>query len=572
VTTLVTGNALSEVWDRLAAAWVVGPLAACVLTVAVWRAVLYAVHCRAPGPRGIRTGFALGFGLVCGELLAGPTIIPGWRPEHVEPLLFPLVGSVVFVTWLTHCARLHLSAEPSRRAGYRRTVLVGAAAGSGVAAAGLSWWLGEGQLWMTGDFLKAGGLSDLVRQVFSAAGDSLPQYESVAPWIDSVMIGSSIAAASPTIVVGAVVLWAYPVALLVRRPKAEGLRATVLYGLAGGVGSVAAVAVAMAYVHSWRPSLVERAAGFELVSMWWRMVAVWAGVVLTAAVVAATARRDRLPRALTAAAMAQVIALAGQFVLQAADGCIGPLRVMGNTCHWLPGTSWTLTEMLARTVLPAFFGAALAATVTVQLRREGTGPVLSGRARPARPARAVVAAMAVAGIALTAVVTPTGHGDGGGLVPAPARPGPADAGERLRDFQLLAWFKVGGQSDIVAQADRYGELAQWFVDLDAKKGSFDADTLRPVCARLARDTATARRHLRVPDPGLEREWSALLDRGADAAAECGAVLDGSGDDVDRNTRMLEQLASAVKQVEPALTPLTERVSTAREHWPQWKAA
>ena len=37
------------------------------------------------------------------------------------------------------------------------------------------------------------------------------------------------------------------------------------------------------------------------------------------------------------------------FLLQSADGCLGPLRVMGNTCHWLPDASWSLTELLVQT-------------------------------------------------------------------------------------------------------------------------------------------------------------------------------------------------------------------------------
>ncbi|SOE08036.1 M48 family metallopeptidase [Streptomyces sp. Ag109_G2-15] len=572
VVTLVTGNALAAVWNRDAAAWIVGSLAACVLTVAVWRAVLYAVHAQAPGPRGIRAGLALGLGLVCGELLSGPTVQPGWWPEHVEPLLFPLLGSVVFVAWLAQCVRLHLRAAPSGPAVPRRAVLGATVAGSVVAAAGLDWWLHEGQLWMTGDILAAGGVSELARHSFPGPWDSFPPYESVLPWIGSVLISLAIAGASPTIAAAAVALWAYPAVLLLRRPRAEGLRSTLLAGLAGGVAGVAAVAAVMAYVHSWRPPLEERTLAYGAVYLWWRVVALWAGVVGTAAVVAATTRTHRLPRALTAAAIAQVVVLAGQFALQAADGCLGPLRVMGNTCHVLPDASWTLTELLAQPVTPAFFGAALAATAAAQLPRAERESVSSGAVRRSWPARTVVAVAGVAGIVLTAVVTNPMPGDGSTPSAVPARPEPAGTAEKVRDFQLLAWFKVGGQADIVALASRYDEFAKWFKGLNADKGSFDGDTLHPLCDDLARDTATARRHLRVPDPGLDRKWSTLLDRGGDAAGECKAVLDGSGDDVDRNTKMLQQLVAAFKQAQVTLPPLTDRVSAALKRWPEWKAA
>ncbi|MFC9431395.1 M48 family metallopeptidase [Streptomyces sp. NPDC056987] len=139
VVTLVTGNSLSSAWDRGIAAWVVGCLAACVVTVAVWRAVLYAAHSKTAGPRCIRAGLALGFGLVCGELLSGPTAAPDWTPEHGEPLVVLLLGSVVYVTWLAQCAQLHLRTTPGKRAVPRRAVLAAAAAGSVVAAAGLNW-------------------------------------------------------------------------------------------------------------------------------------------------------------------------------------------------------------------------------------------------------------------------------------------------------------------------------------------------------------------------------------------------------------------------------------------------
>ncbi|TMR02405.1 hypothetical protein ETD83_12745 [Actinomadura soli] len=571
VVTLVTGNALSTVWDRGAAAWVVGTLAACVLTVAVWRAVLYAIHSQAFGPRGIRAGLALGLGLICGVLLSGLDPLSGWWPEHGEPLLFLLLGSVVYVTWLAQCARLHLRAAPSGHAVPRWAVLVAAVAGSVVAAAGLYWWLYQGQLWMMGDILAALD----ARRSFSGPWDSRPQYESVLPWISSVLITLVTAGSSPTIAAGAVVLWAYPALLLLRRPRAAGLRSTVLTGLAGGLVGVAAVAAVMAYVHSWHPPLEEQTSPFVAVYRWWRTVALWTGVVVTAAVVAATTRTHRLPRALTAAAIAHVAMLAGQFVLQAADGCVGPLQVMANTCHWLPGTSWTLTKALAYPVTPAFFGAALAATAMAQLPRVKRKSVPSDAVRRSWPARTVVAAAAVTGIVLTAVVTdPIAPISGDDSPPAtvPARPEPADTDEKVRDLQLLAWYTLGGHADMVALTDRYAELAEGlFQELNAKKATLDGDTLRPLCDGLARDTATARRHLRVPDLGLDRKWSTLLDRGRDAAAECMAVLDGSGDDVERNAKMLERLGAALEQTQVALPPLTDRVSAALARWPEWKA-
>ncbi|MGW2031284.1 hypothetical protein [Streptomyces sp. NPDC001761] len=89
---------------------------------------------------------------------------------------------------------------------------------------------------------------------------------------------------------------------------------------------------------------------------------------------------------------------------------------------------------------------------------------------------------------------------------------------------------------------------------------------------LARDTATARRHLGVPDPELGRAWSALLAKGRDAARACTSVLDSDTDDVRRNTKMPEDLDAAYEQATRTVPLPTERVTTALEQWPRWKKA
>ncbi|MEW2511897.1 M56 family metallopeptidase [Streptomyces sp. NPDC046870] len=568
--TLVAGNALGDQWDALPAAWVVGGPAAALLAVSVWRAAQYAAHRGVPGPSGVRAGSALGLGLVCGELLSGSSIGPGWWPAHPEPLLFPFLGGVAYVCWLARCARLGLRGTPGTPRALRTAVLVAAVAGSVVAAAGLSWWMGAGKLLLAGDLYQAGGLEQDIRRMFPGPWGTREQYAAVLPWIASVLTSLSVAGSTPVIAAAAVVLWVYPAVLLLRRPRATGLRSTLLAGLAGGVLGVAAVAVTMAYVHSWRPPLGERGAAFGVVSLWWRTVALWAGVAVTAAVVAVTTRAHRLPRALTAAGIAQILALAGQFLLQSADGCLGPLRVMGDTCHWLPGASWSLTELLVATTAPAMFGAVLAAAVLARVPRAPGRSTPSGAVRRSWPTRVAVGAVAVLAVvsSVVAVRSVTGHD---AALAVPARPPAVGTDDRVRGFQLLAWFKTSGQADIVAVTSRYTAFAKWFKEsTDATTGAVDGDSLRPVCVGLARDTATARRHLGVPDPVLGRAWSALLAKGRDAARECTSVLDSDTDDVRRNTKMLEDLVAAYEQATKTVPPLTERVSTALEQWPQWR--
>ncbi|MGW5498076.1 M48 family metalloprotease [Streptomyces olivaceoviridis] len=567
--TLVTGNALSDRWDALQAAWVVGGLAAALLTVSVWRAALYAAHRGVPGPSGVRAGSALGLGLVCGELLSGSSIGPGWWPAHPEPLLFPLLGGVAYVCWLARCARLSLRDTPGTPRALRGAVLVAAVAGCVVAAAGLSWWMGAGKLLLAGDLYRAGGLEQEIRRMFPGPWGTR-EYAAVLPWIASVLTSLSVAGSTLVIAAASVVLWVYPAVLLLRRPRATGLRSTLLAGLAGGLLGVAAVAAAMAYVHPWRPPLGERGTAFGLVFMWWRTVALWTGVTVTAAVVAVTTRTHRLPRALTAAGIAQILALAGQFPLQSADGCLGPLRVMGDTCHWLPGASWSLTEILVPTAAPAMFGAALVAAPLARIPRARRPPAPAEAVRRSWPTRVAVGAVAVLAVASSVVAVRSVTGRDTALV-VPDRPPTAGTGERVRSFQLLAWFKTSGQADIVAVASRYTAFAQWFKEsTDAETGAIDGDTLRPVCAGLARDTATARRHLGVPDPELGRAWSTLLAKSRDAARECTSVLDSRTDDVRRNTKMLEDLVAAYEQATRTVPSLTQRVTTALEQWPQWK--
>ncbi|MGW2700055.1 M48 family metallopeptidase [Streptomyces sp. NPDC001340] len=570
--TLVTGNALSNLWGTRPAAWVIGGLAAALLTVSVWRAALYAAHRGAPGPSGVRAGLALGLGLVCGELLSGAGIGPGWWPAHLEPLLFPFLGAAVYVCWLAQCARLRLRDMPGTLPALRGAVLVAAVAGCVVAAAGLGWWLGEGQLWLAGDLYHAGGLEQHIRQLFPGPWNQVEQYATVLPWISSALVSASVAGSAPLIAAAAVVLWVYPAALLLRRPRATGLPSTVLAGLAGGVFGVAAVAVVMAYVHSWRPPLDGRGVAFGVVYMWWRTVALWTGAAVTAAVVAATTRTHRLPRALTAAGIAQITALAGQFLLQSADGCLGPLRVMGNTCHWLPDASWSLTELLVQTAAPAMFGAALVATPLARLPRAARPSAPAEAVRRSWPIRIAVGAVTVLAVMSSVVAVRSVTGDGTALA-VPNRPSAADSNERVGSFQLLAWFKMSGQADMVALASRYTDLAKWLKEsTDAETGAVDGTTLRPVCTGLTRDTATAQHHLGVPDPQLGRAWSTLLTKSRDAARECTSVLDSQTDDVQRNTRMLEQLFDAYKEAGKVLSPLTDRVTTALEQWPQWKGA
>ncbi|MET8829820.1 M48 family metalloprotease [Streptomyces sp. NPDC004610] len=579
VATLLTADAVGNGWDDTWAAWLVGGLAAALLTVSVWRAALYAAYRGLRGPSGLRAGLLLGLGLVCGELLSGDFLLSTWWPADPRPLLYPLLGAVVCLCWLAQCAWLRLRHTPGTLPALRGAVLVAVAAGWVVAAGGLGWWLDEGQLRLAGSLSEAGGLDQHVRDYFPGPWEEDGHYASVLPWVGSVLAGASVLGTDASTAAGAVVLWAYPAVLLLLRARRRGLPSTVLAGLAGGVLGVAAVALAMAWIHPWRPPVGERGGAFGLVYLWWRTVALGAAVAGTAAVVALTARADRLPRALTAAGVAQVVALAGQFLLLSADGCLGPLRVMGETCHWVPDGAWPLTQLQFHSSTAVMFAAALIATPLTLLpraeRRRPRGEADAAfqpreqvvrRSWPIGIAVGVVALMAV----VSSVVAVRSVSESRGALAIPTSPPPADTDERVRSFQMLAWFTTSGQDDMSALAGRYSAFGTWLTEAaDAGTDTIDGDVLRPLCAGLAEDAATAQEHLGVPDPGLGEAWTTLLTDTRDAAEECLALIDSPETDVQRNVDMLNRLVDGHIAAGRTLPSLTDRVDAALEHWPKW---
>ncbi|QES13039.1 hypothetical protein DEJ45_11930 [Streptomyces venezuelae] len=591
---MTTGHQLGAVLDSTVATWLAAAPTALLLALAAWRSVAYAEHRGGAGSGGLRAGAALGAGLAVGDLLAGITGGTGWLPEHPWVLLVPVCGALAFTPWLVQCARLGWR---SARGGTGRNVAAAgcAAAAVLVAVAGMTWWLGGGNLYAAGDSFGRHGVRRLLTEMFpgewSAHGAELD-------WIAAVMPRLGVDGNSLVFVVAGAALWAVPALLWAVGPPGAraGLRRSLLHGLAGGALCTAGLLLVKAGLYGQRPGYGLRGQGFALLYVWWLTVAVWAGGVVTAVVTAVVGvvRRERLwlARALVAAGSAQALALAAQFLLGAVDGCLGPLRTMADGCHWVPDGSWPLLSVLAGPVLPALFGAAMAAALagaacTVLLRRSrGRGadgarerPVAADAGRRSARGRAGAAALAL-GCAAAVLLGPAALLSlpaGGGTSSALTFGRPPDArSERVRVFQIVMWFGVAGKADIAAVTDAYEDFS---TEIDRLAGrapdgsggtvALDVPRMRSICSALDRATTTALGHLAVPDAGLGRPWREALRRGQGAARACVALMDRDGEVRPAEAdAVLAGLYEGYGETAAALRPLVERIGTdGPRYWP-----
>ncbi|TJZ57124.1 hypothetical protein FCH28_06575 [Streptomyces piniterrae] len=584
---LVSAHTLSALCGSTAATWATALPAAALVTLAAWRSLAYAEDHGLRGPDGVRSGLALGLGLACGELMTGITSGAGWLPEHPEILLALLACAALFTLWTVTCARLRLRTLGG--ASLRTAIWLPLLASCLLAAAGLNWWLRYGFLYLAGDILTGSGLQQQMTQAFPGPWNT---HTAELDWFTATMPQAAMLGTSTLFVGATLVLWAYPLALWLRRTRvygpATGLRSAVAAGMLGGVACLAGLAGVMASMHTWQPPVGGALGAFSILYLWWAATAIWAGVALTGAVVAVTSRYRWLPRALVASAVAQSVAIVGQFALGSVDGCLGPLRTLGHTCHWLPTASWLFTQSLAGLVLPSVIGAALLAVSArgvasaLRLRR----PTRQPRPGPAAPSTPVPRSRtrspaAPAGLALLVAVAAVGPAAVASQRPAARTPSamtpppPPKASERIRTFQLLAWFKVGGQRSILQLTSDYGEFRKQLDEMvQAAKSRpnemvrFDSKRLRRTCAALTRDATTAR-HLSIPDRDLQGPWASWLGTTLNAGRNCVRLVDSERNNPDENDAMLNGLFQGYTQSTKAVGPVVRQVEAAARLWPQW---
>ncbi|MFF4381115.1 M48 family metalloprotease [Kitasatospora sp. NPDC001547] len=548
--------------------WLAAVPTALVLAVAAWRSTAYAAHRGTAGPDGLRAGLWLGAGLVVGELVVDITAGGSWLPAHPPVLLVLLLGALAYVPWLVQCARLGL--------GRGRVAAVAAAAGAVlVAAAGLAWWSGGGHLYTAGDVLGRGGTRELVVQQFPGGWE---RHRAELEWIATVLPRLGADGATWAFVAAAGALWALPYLLWLLGGH-RGLGRAVRRGLLGGVLCVAGVLAVKAALYADRPPPGERGGGFVLRYVSWLTVAVWAGVVVTAVVVALVSRRLWLVGALVAAGVAQACALVAVFVLMSADGCLGPLRTIGDSCLWVPESGWPLVQVLAGPVLPALFGAASAAALVrlplALLRRGGAAPP-DGRVARSGVRRVVLVGALAGALALgPAAVGALPSGSGGAL--APAAPRPADArSERVRVFQLLMWYRVGGKQDVLALieafrafSDEVRKLQQAAAGHPEESVRVDGRRLAEVCTAIQGAAGTALGHLHIPDSGLDGPWWAALEQARRAGQRCARAMDPEREERPGEAdAALSEVVEGLGAVLAAIDPVLRRIETdGPRYWP-----
>ncbi|WP_327706008.1 M48 family metalloprotease [Streptomyces decoyicus] len=585
---LVSAHTLSGLWGTTAATWATALPTAVLVTIAVWRSLAYAEHHGLRRPDGLRPGLALGLGLACGELMTGITSGAGWLPEHPEILLVLPAGAVLFTLWTVACARLRLRTLGG--ASLRRAIWPALLASCLLAAAGVNWWLRFGFLYLAGDILTGAGLQQQMIQSFPGPWS---EHTTELDWFTATMPQAAMLGTSTLFAGATMVLWAFPLALWLRRTRvygpAAGLRSAVTAGLLGGVVCLAGLVGVMAHMHTWQPPLGASNGTFSMLYLWWAATAIWAGVALTGAVVAVTSRYRWLPRALVAAGVAQSVALVGKFALGSVDGCLGPLRTLAHTCHWVPGPSWLITQPLAGLVLPSVLGAAL---VAVAARGAAAALRLRAPARQPRPAPAAPSIpvrpsrrrslVTLGGLALLIAVAAVGPVAVAGQQRAEAQtpsamtpPPPPRASERIRTLQLLAWYTLSGKRDIRQLTAHYGEFRKQLDSVVQAAQSrphelvrFDSHRLRRTCAALTTDATTARR-LPIPDRDLRAPWSSWLRTTLDASRTCVRLVDGNRNDPRENDIMLKGLVQGYTRSATAVGPVVRQVEAATRLWPQW---
>nr|CAG38690.1 hypothetical protein [Streptomyces lividus] len=348
---------------------------------------------RTPGGRtasGAVAGLWLGCGLLVGEFVGSGRYRVDWFPARPQYLLALLFIAAVPAVWWSQTLRLSLGL---RGRGWRRAaVVLCALVTTAVLWCGLWWWqLGGQRMALGGADLGLGEVNDTLAHAvpgFAHKYDMDMSVYSLGLALITPLHKTELAGAT------AVLMWLVPLVLLLLQRAVAGvrMRRTLGAGLAGGLLSWAGLALASYAMYVQRPGTAKERVGPVLViHIWWAIAAVMAACLLTAALVAAFSRRYGLLRALVAAQVAQLTAYAGVFLLYSADGCLGPLNPVFDTCQWHPANGvhvddGVITLTLISTVLGSGCAALMGAGAAGLVRR------LRGRRRGSLPAAAPVPA------------------------------------------------------------------------------------------------------------------------------------------------------------------------------------
>ncbi len=333
------------------------------------------------------------------------------------------------------------------------------------------------------------------------------------------------------------------------------------------------------------------------------MGAILASSLLTAAAVALVSRNSWLPRALLAAAVAQLLGFAGLFVLFSADGCLGRYSVMTDRCHWSPAVGLIYLGPIAQTILaPTILLAGCAGLVGagagwgVRRLRRGSHvrPALAdhpdgtpGRAQTPPPPPVVPAprrlrllsfSMVLVLAISASLLTVVAHEASPGAKPARASvsvdtPGdtvgdlvdspPTARKAKIREWQALAWLDHGGLTHAKRIVDAIREFSDALTAVEKQKprnnGKIRLETKKfsRLCGALAKRADDALAYFPVPDKNLHKTWSGSLKGIARQGRICqDAMTPGDDDPYKTEADRARAFSQALDEILEAMDRLT----------------
>ncbi|WP_030264997.1 M48 family metalloprotease [Streptomyces violens] len=523
--------------------WVVtAALVAGVAGVALWRAAAHAVLTMRREPTGVRAGLWLGVGMTAGELVAYQSGTNTWLPGNPVMLLFPLAAGAAFGWWTTQCARLWTGARPER---IRPLLLVGAVAGATVLTSWFAWWQVFGVAYAHAGLPSAAAMRAVL--VHGLSPGQIAEQDGILDGMAALwpaMTALNHWALSLTAVTA---LWLLPLTAWVLRSTADHgtaplraalppLRRVLLPSLLGAALATIAVAVVMAYMHTWQPPPAERGRPHLWIQLAWVLMLLVAAATAAAAAAAALTDRYRLLCALIAAQTTVLAGFAGAFVLASLDGCITPLNALQSSCSLHPDAAVRrgFRLIMGPTPILAALTATVAAAVVSLLhkvltaRRTRTAAAsVPGRRHPVRdrlPARRLcVGILCAAALALTAtdLFNPvasrsTAHAATPGQKRTAAAPSP-----RTHALQVYAWETYGG----LRLERRLITISRGLDPLIQDPHAIDESRTRAQCAKFRRFADDAARYFPVPDPRSQASWRRAQTYATRGAANCDRALD-----------------------------------------------
>ncbi|GAA2671901.1 M48 family metalloprotease [Streptomyces lunalinharesii] len=505
------------------------------------------------GPSAAVAGLWLGLGLLLGQFVSSTQYRLDWMLPQPQYLLAFLLVAAVPAVWWSQSLRLALAlpGRGHRWAAAACCALVTAA----VLWAGLRWWS------VAGESLSL-GIGDRGAELAAYYARTVPgDWHGYGPDLSAFSTGLMVLTPlGGDLLVGIVTLsmWLLPLALAlfpgVRRTVTGlagpalrpvtplRLRWTLGAGLVGALVCGTGLVLAQVVMNQSRPATPKGPAGpFVLIHMWWVSVTVLAACLLTAAVVAAGARRHWLLRALIAAQVVQLLAYAEVFVLFSLDGCLGPLNTAFDGCRWRPRngliidgtvTSLTLVNAVLGSACAALVGAGLAWAVRRLRGRphadEAAAPAPSPTRRP--PSTLLKAgtllALGLPAVVLAAVTLTQAAGsddsrqwqEAADAVRKQRGPAPPARTPQTRAWQAASWLNAGGTR--LAHQINAASIALDSELLKAAAGKRHADgtvaldeqAFHRRCGTLGQPVEEARAYFPVPARDLQRNWSAALDQ------------------------------------------------------------